>query len=171
MQPFLLMKQTLEAAFDPGPLLLYGPNAKFTSHTQTLSKGKSRTDATTSFTAGMRAGSNSRQVTFETAPAGLRIARDEFSFGADDERITLQENLNAATKKNLRSFYSDQAQSFTKLLDQDLRETITWDVGVERNRCFLEPTLVLSLGSTTAAATKFPGGPASEDSVRECFAD
>ena len=28
MQPLLLLKQTLEAAYDPGPLLLDGPNVK-----------------------------------------------------------------------------------------------------------------------------------------------
>lgn len=31
MQPLLLMKQTLEASYDPGPLLLNGPNVKLTS--------------------------------------------------------------------------------------------------------------------------------------------
>ena len=31
MQPLLLLKQTLEAPYDPGPLLLNGPNVKFTS--------------------------------------------------------------------------------------------------------------------------------------------
>jgi predicted ATPase len=34
MQPLLLLKQTLEAQYDPGPLLLDGPNAKFTSVSQ-----------------------------------------------------------------------------------------------------------------------------------------
>src|ERR1700734_2966825 len=34
MQPLLLLKQTLEAPYDPGPLLLDGPNAKFTSVSQ-----------------------------------------------------------------------------------------------------------------------------------------
>src|SRR5258708_29377682 len=37
MQPLLLMKQTLEASFDPGPLWLGGPNVKFTSVEQLLS--------------------------------------------------------------------------------------------------------------------------------------
>jgi len=31
MQPLLLLKQTLEAQYDPGPLLLNGPNVKFTA--------------------------------------------------------------------------------------------------------------------------------------------
>lgn len=38
MQPLLLLKQTLEASFDPGPLLLNGNNARFTSSDQFLSR-------------------------------------------------------------------------------------------------------------------------------------
>ena len=30
IQPLLLLKQTLESPYDPGPLLLNGPNVKFT---------------------------------------------------------------------------------------------------------------------------------------------
>lgn len=36
MQPLLLMKQTLESTYDPGPLLLNGPNVQFTRYTQFL---------------------------------------------------------------------------------------------------------------------------------------
>ena len=38
MQPLLMLKQTLEAPYDPGPLLLDGPNVQFTSVSQFLSK-------------------------------------------------------------------------------------------------------------------------------------
>ena len=38
MQPLLLLKQTLEATYDPGSLLLNGPNVKFTSSEQLLSR-------------------------------------------------------------------------------------------------------------------------------------
>jgi predicted ATPase len=38
MQPLLLMKQTIEAPYDPGILLLDGPNIKFTSSEQFISK-------------------------------------------------------------------------------------------------------------------------------------
>ena len=31
MQPLLLLKQTLDATYDPGALLLNGPNVRFTS--------------------------------------------------------------------------------------------------------------------------------------------
>src|SRR5262245_11416068 len=36
MQPLLLLKQTLEAPYDPGALLLNGPNVKFTRVEQML---------------------------------------------------------------------------------------------------------------------------------------
>ena len=38
MQPLLLMKQTIEAPYDPGPLLLNGVHVKFTKTAQLLSK-------------------------------------------------------------------------------------------------------------------------------------
>lgn len=37
MQPMLLMKQTLEATYDPGPLLINGPHVTFYKHEQLLS--------------------------------------------------------------------------------------------------------------------------------------
>ena len=33
MQPLLMLKQTLEVPYDPGPLLIEGPNVQFTSAT------------------------------------------------------------------------------------------------------------------------------------------
>ena len=38
LQPLLMLKQTLEAPYDPGPLLIEGPNVQFTSAEQFLSK-------------------------------------------------------------------------------------------------------------------------------------
>ena len=39
MQAILLLKQTIEASYDPGPLLLSGPNVRFTSADQLLFHG------------------------------------------------------------------------------------------------------------------------------------
>jgi hypothetical protein len=53
MQPVLLLKQTLEASYDPGTLLLNGPNIKFTLAEQLLSRiGKGH--ALDTFQVGMR---------------------------------------------------------------------------------------------------------------------
>src|SRR5580693_6921657 len=38
MQPLLMLKQTLDAAYDPGPLKIDGPNVTFTSADQFLSR-------------------------------------------------------------------------------------------------------------------------------------
>src|SRR5438552_16975490 len=38
IQPWLLLKQTLDAPYDPGPLLLEGPNVTFTSADQFFSR-------------------------------------------------------------------------------------------------------------------------------------
>ncbi len=43
MQPLLMLKQTLEAPYDPGPLLIDGPNVRFTFAEQFLSKLKNET--------------------------------------------------------------------------------------------------------------------------------
>src|SRR5258708_5150559 len=42
IQPLLLLKQTLEAPLDPGPLLINGPNLKFTFSDQFLSHSNGR---------------------------------------------------------------------------------------------------------------------------------
>jgi predicted ATPase len=38
MQPLLLLKQTVDSTVDPGPLMLIGPNVKFTSVEQMLAR-------------------------------------------------------------------------------------------------------------------------------------
>ncbi len=40
MQPLLLMKQTLDSTYDPGPLMLDGPNVRFTSADQFISRSR-----------------------------------------------------------------------------------------------------------------------------------
>ena len=52
MQPLLLMKQTLEAIYDPGSLLLNGPNVRFTSANQFISQLQKNSNSQ-SFSIGM----------------------------------------------------------------------------------------------------------------------
>jgi AAA domain, putative AbiEii toxin, Type IV TA system/Protein of unknown function (DUF3696) len=49
MQPLLLMKQTIEALYDPGILLLDGPNVKFTSSEQFISTQSLPSKGSTNF--------------------------------------------------------------------------------------------------------------------------
>src|SRR4051812_42863496 len=52
MQPLLLLKQTLEASYDPGALLLDGPNLKITSVEQILSRAGKKAEAAPMFQIG-----------------------------------------------------------------------------------------------------------------------
>jgi predicted ATPase len=52
IQPLLLLKQTLEAPYDPGPLLLNGPNVKFTSVSQMVSSTRPRPGGDVTFVFG-----------------------------------------------------------------------------------------------------------------------
>src|SRR5712692_11048507 len=63
MQPLLLLKQTLEAPYDAGPILLNGPNVKFTSADQLLSR-TGRGQSLGSFHAGMRLNTGDRFLTY-----------------------------------------------------------------------------------------------------------
>jgi predicted ATPase len=64
MQPLLLMKQTLEESFNPGSLLLNGPNVKFTSVDQILSK-ENNIRKNSFFTVGIEINNNSlNTITF-----------------------------------------------------------------------------------------------------------
>jgi hypothetical protein len=53
MQPFLILKQTLDAQFDPGPLLLNGLNVSLTDWSQALSRKKARSSTTRSMEIGI----------------------------------------------------------------------------------------------------------------------
>jgi predicted ATPase len=62
MQPLLLMKQTLEAPYDPGALLLDGPNISFTSGEQFISKDRLSPNASAEMTVELK--SDSRNESF-----------------------------------------------------------------------------------------------------------
>src|SRR2546426_299286 len=65
MQPLLLLKQTLEATYDPGALLLNGPNVRFTSTDQLLSR-KNQVKNVDSFHVGIEVGTKAQVTTYFT---------------------------------------------------------------------------------------------------------
>jgi AAA15 family ATPase/GTPase len=89
MQPLLLLKQTLEETYDPGALLLYGPNVKFTSVDQLLSC-VSKSKSSDTFEVGISVGSDTAlTLCFHKQPGG----------GIDIQRATF---LNQGFEVNLR---------------------------------------------------------------------
>lgn len=146
MQPFLVMKQTLESGFDPGALLLYGPNAKFTLARQILARGKSRQTQSGSFSVGLRAGSFSRTVTYREAPEGYVIDADVV--GLENGEMKLTSSLSStAIEKRLKDFTTEHDSLLTSLGDNGFLSSFKIRrYAVERDGCFLDISLELGDG-------------------------
>ena len=130
MQPLLLLKQTLEAPFDPGPLLLDGPNVSFTALDQILSRairGKTVDGFEIGLEGGPRASLCERLV---RTPDG----KFEISEMVTDDgtlRIPLRESMG---DNEIRSTFPPQTVGGAG----------TWTV--ERARCFLACRLLAPSG-------------------------
>lgn len=134
LQPLLLMKQTLEAAYDPGPLLINGPNVKSTSTDQLFSKC-GREDASEVLEIGIEVHGNTT-VTTRYTRENKKLAIEEMLVVHDGHQQTIRPGMSddEIQKVLLRS----DAQVFRAVLGVPgpaLRGQVV------RNRCFLEVTL------------------------------
>jgi hypothetical protein len=142
MQPLLLLKQTLEASYDPGPLLLNGPNVKFTSADQLLSR-RGRGEQTDTFCIGVGTGPDMLTGCFQKhVPGGLKIqqvthvsawAKTIWREGMPHDEVL------SVIPTDIRGMY----EQFPN------KEKPCW--AVVRDRCFLEPEL-----GTKGGGIRFP---------------
>lgn len=150
VQPLLLMKQTLEAGYDAGPLLLHGPNVRFTSVAQLLSRVPDGNDHT--LAVGVETHGRSRlQMEYayssnrELEIRSMSIARTGGD-GTPHVRLTPNDD-SAALKDRLSSFLSAMNLLRLRGFDGFELETI-------RDRCFLtvgvQVTSERALGSSYA---------------------
>ena len=131
MQPLLMLKQTLEAPYDPGPLLLEGPNVQFTSAEQFLSKlvGEERADRFQIQIQTHKSNvSNAVQATFRKGKNGIEIVE------------MTKENLDpdqALSTKSLTLYPEMSSEEIKSLGNQDPAfKNFDFDI-VKRVRCFL----------------------------------
>ncbi len=134
LQPLLLMKQTLEASFDPGPLLINGPIINFTSTEQFLSKTKSK-----------QAKEFSISIKDEQIEIGLVFRRNNGSIIIEDMSYENSSSENSITSKfNLNCKLTHE--KLTKIVNlQNFNGTTFFNefgkpkfkLVVIRNRCFL----------------------------------
>lgn len=143
IQPFLVMKQTLESGFDPGALLLYGPNAKFTLARQILARGKSRQSQSETFSVGLRAGNYSRTVTYRDSAEGYVIDADVV--GAESGEMRLAAGMSsAAIEKGLQNFTSEHDYLLNSIAGNELfSDYKAKRYSIEREGCFLDVSLQL----------------------------
>jgi predicted ATPase len=91
MQPILLIKQTLDAPYDPGSLLLDGANVRLTSAEQLLSR-QSKLGCAKEFSIEFDMGKQKVEVAFAQIPRkGLKVSRTTVSDG--DSVIDISENM------------------------------------------------------------------------------
>ena len=132
MQPLLLLKQTVEAPYDPGPLLIEGPNVQFTLVEQFLSKlvNKERADRF--------------QIGIETRDSGFSCSvRTIFKKGTSGIEL-----LEMTDKSKSEAYPSWRPSHITLYPEMPLEEIrVLADQGlipkdsnaVRRSRCFLCP--------------------------------
>jgi predicted ATPase len=123
MQPILMMKQTLEAPYDPGPLLIDGPNVRFTSAEQFLSQLDG--EVMGKFSMGLEVESSiSFNETFINKPqAGMEIA--EISYKNEVNITILRPDM---ARGEIMAAYPRWARQSEK----------SYTVKIERDRSFLE---------------------------------
>jgi hypothetical protein len=130
VQPLLLLKQTLEANYDPGPLLLNGPHVRFTSAAQILprvSKG-SEDSGPAWFHAGLAVGGAAKLVSGFTA------------WPEDDDRFQLEKMEVWKEDRSSIVFPGASAEEFARFFDipPDRFDSSPLQVQHFRHRCFFD---------------------------------
>ena len=129
MQPLLLMKQTLGASTDPGPLLLNGPNAKFTSAKQFLPWAEKQIDTQTLSVEMKIAFHFKYKTSFEFSKHSPPEIR-EMQIVDDTEHVSLHLTPDQSSDSLMDSLFDERRRErFGELMDMRL--------SVSRSRCFL----------------------------------
>ena len=132
MQPLLMLKQTLEAPYDPGPLKIDGPNVEFTEAEQFLSKltdGKRADLFQIRIGTSMSNFSHSVETTFRKGPGGIEIVEMTSKGKSGDDPPVFPEHLTLYPEMPL--------EEIKALTDQYMILGVANVNGVKRSRCFL----------------------------------
>ncbi|MBJ9691798.1 AAA family ATPase [Burkholderia cenocepacia] len=131
MQPFLLMKQTIESNFDTGAILLDGANAKLTDSSEALSRTGKRNGQTFSVT--LENSKSSSSITFKRHPDYGLVAESVSSRTLDlPQGVVLRRGTKSDDiRKQLPKKYNDQFLKFLEKKSTDME----WQVVKEK--CFL----------------------------------
>lgn len=139
IQPLLLLKQTLEATYDPGALKLDGPNVKFTSLSQVFSRIQGKTGGDRFSIQLTIDGGLSLINTYGKSSDGI-LEILETTVKENEMPLTFTKTMNREEiLKLLFSYYTaSQRHEMVDILQQfqnDSSEELKWLI--ERERCFL----------------------------------
>ena len=129
MQPLLLMKQTLEASYDPGPLLLNGPNVSFTSFDQFISCLQKNSDC--------------QEFSVEIGHVIYPTLKIVFSLG-ENQTLEIREMIIGESNHSLHLRPNQSSGELENVVSIFIRKKIELPEGLKlsvfRNRCFLNVT-------------------------------
>ncbi|MYC78000.1 AAA family ATPase [Candidatus Poribacteria bacterium] len=129
MQPLLMLKQTLEAPYDPGALLLDGPNVQFTEAEQFLSKltAEKRTDR---FQIEIKTRDSDFAYSVKTA-----LKKEQMGFKIVKMKVEAQQRTKQIPFKRFTLYPEMSTEEIRALGDQG--PTRSDFKAVKRSRCFL----------------------------------
>lgn len=150
MQPLLLLKQTLEAPYDPGPLLLHGANVKFTDARQMFARTSQRA-STSEFSVGIAVDADNA-IRLDYSKTNLHdvklIGMTSINAG---KRIRLSIHMTGA---QIAAIVPTETQAVMSFVAEKEEESTYWTV--VRSRCFLRAQWNSELPSFLLPGIEFP---------------
>lgn len=137
MQPLLLLKQTLEAPYDPGALLLNGPNVRFTLADQLLShtNGRKTVDA---FHVGIEVGTKATVTGYFRRSKNKGFDVQQTIYSSDRGTYRVYKGMSQ------KEFQAAAIQATLFMSHLRLSDMVgvgkPWSGSLTQNRCFLVPT-------------------------------
>ncbi|WP_410811158.1 AAA family ATPase [Micromonospora sp. 067-2] len=164
MQPLLLLKQTVDASYDPGPLQLDGVNVSVTKIEQVLSRTATRAAQAKSFSVGVSINGRETMLTFGKDTRGdLRVLKMAGYFMAEQqESVVLREGMSETQiRRAVGGARLDEVYSFLKSRPE------AYKIVVDRERCFLTLGLRHGLsGAVNSTVFRFAADPAENEISR-----
>jgi hypothetical protein len=166
MQALLLLKQTVEAPYDPGPLLLNGPNVAFTKYDQMLSTRRGRKSCALSVgvdfasTASLSIQFAKGDVVKPYILSNTITTRDglELRLADSDDSDAIRDSVTEFIKKSprfpeiIRSLYyapkNSKTPDISKRQTQLIADLSKYKFQVVRNRFFLHPLPLVDFETT-----------------------
>ncbi len=150
MQPLLLLKQTLEAPYDPGALLLNGPNVRFSLVDQLLSRISERPFVNT-FYVGIDRGPNLGVTTHFIHSKNKRLDVDYTIHRLGEDEFRLYSGM---SQRKIRAMRTKVGMTFNGTTLDGISESS--ETIITRDRCFL--TLSLKIGDNPFFIPMIPNG-------------
>lgn len=153
MQPLLLLKQTLEASYDPGPLLLDGPNVKFTSTNQLFSRMGEGKQAKT-FHVGIGIGHKVTLTTYykRQTDGKLKIQRTIIIDEDRQKAFALQTRMTQEKMSILLSYLEEEKKIYDEIA-KSFSSRATIKMRIVPNRGFLRLGMIVQEGTTSFQLT------------------